>query len=129
MLEYGLMSDSSAPEFDWSQAESLLGEDPANVPPDMAEIVLELAQSARERFAELKTLDPATARPAIGGAAHQLRGSLLNFGFVAVGTVLLEIEKKDYPAAEYPGLVAKAESLFHESMKLLAGRYPSLGLS
>ncbi len=123
------MSDSSPPEFDWSQAESLLGEDPAHVPPDMAEIVLELAQSARDRFAELKTLDPVSARVAIGAAAHQLRGSLLNFGFVAVGTILLEIEKRDYPAAEYPGLLARAESVFYESMKLLAGRYPSLGLS
>ncbi len=119
------MSEST-PEFDWAQAESLLGEDPQNVPPEIAEIVVELEQSAKERFAELKTLDPAASRGVIGGVAHQLRGSLLNFGFVAVGAILLDIEKKEYPAADYPGLVAKAEKVFYDSMKLLASRYPSL---
>jgi HPt (histidine-containing phosphotransfer) domain-containing protein len=120
------MPESSPPEFDWSQAESLLGEDPQNVPPEIAEIVVELEQSAKERFAELKTLDPAASRVVIGGVAHQLRGSLLNFGFVAVGAILLDIEKKEYPAADYPGLVAKAEKVFYDSMKLLASRYPTL---
>jgi HPt (histidine-containing phosphotransfer) domain-containing protein len=117
------------PDFDWSQAESLLGEDTQNVPPEMAEIVLELVQSARDRFAEMKTLDPATDRKAIGAAAHQLRGSLLNFGFVAVGAVLLDIEKREYPAAEYPQLLARAESTFVDSTKLLGTRYPSLRLT
>jgi hypothetical protein len=117
---------SESPEFDWPQAESLLGEDPQSVPPEIAEIVVELEQSAKERFAELKTLDPASARTVIGGVAHQLRGSLLNFGFVGVGAILLDIEKKEYPAADYQGLVANAEKVFHESMQLLVARYPSL---
>jgi HPt (histidine-containing phosphotransfer) domain-containing protein len=118
-----------APEFDWSQAESLLGEDPNDVPPDMAEIVLELVQGSKERFQELKRLQPATERVAISSQAHQLRGSLLNFGFIGVGTLLYEVEKKDYAEADYFGLVEKAETAFHESLKLLAERYSSLRLS
>jgi HPt (histidine-containing phosphotransfer) domain-containing protein len=121
------MADST-PEFDWSQAESLLGDDPANVPPEMAEIVVELVQSAQDRFAEMKTYDPAVSRPVIGAAAHQLRGSLLNFGFVAVGTILLDLEKRDYAPAEYPQILAKAEETFVASTKLLRARYPSISL-
>ena len=116
----------AVPEFDWSQAESLLGEDPAQVPPDMAEIALELVQSAKQRFGELKAMDPVTSRPAIGALAHQLRGSLLNFGFVGVGALLLDLEKKEFPPAEFAGLVQRAEAAFLASTKLLAERYPSL---
>ncbi len=122
------MPESSQPEFDWSQAESLLGEDPNGVPPDMAEIMIELVQSANERFAELETLDPAASRREIGAAAHQLRGSLLNFGFASVGAVLLDIEKKEYPITDYLNLLARAKSVFRESLKLVAARYPSLHL-
>ena len=45
---------ATPPEFDWSQAESLLGEDPHAVPEDMAEIVLELIDGSKDRFQELK---------------------------------------------------------------------------
>ena len=122
------MAESSPPDFDWSQAESLLGDDPQAVPQDMADIVLELVEGSEHRFVELKAFNPATDRPAISAAAHQLRGSLLNFGFVAVGAVLLEIEKRDYPADEYPSLVTRAEATFVASKKLLGVRYPSLKL-
>ncbi len=123
------MSTSSQPEFDWSQAESLLGDDYQNVPQDMADIVLELVQSAEQRFGELKAMSPETDRTAISALAHQLRGSLLNFGYVEVGTCLYEIEKKPYASADYLGLVQKAEETFVSSNKLLAGRYTSLRLS
>jgi HPt (histidine-containing phosphotransfer) domain-containing protein len=117
---------SAQPEFDWSQAESLLGEDPANVPQDMADIVLELVQSAEERFAELEALNPETDRVAISAMAHQLRGSLLNFGYVEVGTLLYDVEKKDYASADYLGMIQKAETAFVASNKLLGERYPTL---
>lgn len=120
------MPDSAPPEFDWSQAESLLGDDPENVPQDMADIVLELVQSAEERFKELKALNPDSDRPAISAMAHQLRGSLLNFGYVEVGTLLYDVEKKDYGSPDYPMMVQKAETAFVASNKLLGGRYPSL---
>lgn len=114
------------PEFDWSQAESLLGDDPNNVPQDMIEIVVELVQGSKERFQDLKKLKPETDRVAISSAAHQLRGSLLNFGFVGVGGLLYDVEKKEYAAADYPAMVDKAETAFTDSLKLLTGRYPSL---
>jgi HPt (histidine-containing phosphotransfer) domain-containing protein len=122
------MPTPGQPEFDWSQAESLLGDEPNNVPEDMAAIVLELVEGARTRFDELKALKPETDRTAISALAHQLRGSLLNFGFVEVGTYLFDIEKREYPAADYPGMVEKAEEAFVGSTKLLAERYPSLHL-
>ena len=117
------------PEFDWSQAESLLGEDPTQVPQDMAEIVVELVDGSRARFQELAQLNPATDRTKIGAQAHQLRGSLLNFGFTGVGTLLFDVEKKEYPAEDYPGMVAAAEKAFQESLKMLGERYPTLRVS
>jgi HPt (histidine-containing phosphotransfer) domain-containing protein len=95
----------------------------------MAEIVLELAQSSEARFQELKAMNPATDRVAISASAHQLRGSLLNFGFTGVAVYLLEIEKSPYPAEQFPVLTQKAEAAFRASLALLAGRYPSLHFS
>jgi HPt (histidine-containing phosphotransfer) domain-containing protein len=123
------MSATNEPDFDWSQASSLLGDDPANVEPDMAAIVLELLESSETRFKELKSKNASTELPAIRSLAHQLRGSLLNFGFTAVGGVLLEIENRDYPPQEYPALVEKALGIFEASRKMLAARYKSLGIS
>jgi HPt (histidine-containing phosphotransfer) domain-containing protein len=120
---------ADAPEFDWSQAESLLGEDPNNVPEDMAEIVMELVNGAKDRFQELKGFNPETDRVKISAQAHQLRGSLLNFGFTGVGTLLYDVEKKEYPASDYPQMMDKAESAFQDSLKLLAGRYPTLPIA
>jgi HPt (histidine-containing phosphotransfer) domain-containing protein len=123
------MSDAAPPEFDWSQAESLLGDDPAQVPQDMADIVIELVQSSEARFQELKAMNPATDRVAIAASAHQLRGSLLNFGFTGVAEPLLHVEKKPYDDAEYPALMQKAEVAFRSSLDLLSSRYPSLRFS
>jgi HPt (histidine-containing phosphotransfer) domain-containing protein len=123
------MSATNEPDFDWSQAASLLGDDPSQVEPDMAAIVLELLESSEARFKELKAKNAATELPAIRSLAHQLRGSLLNFGFTAVGAVLMEIEKRDYPPAEFPALVDKAKGIFDASRKMLAARYKSLGIS
>src|SRR5882724_408468 len=69
-----------APAFDWSQASSLLGDDPEAVAEDMAEIVRELIASADAQFQELKGKKCESERQAISALAHQLRGSLLNFG-------------------------------------------------
>jgi HPt (histidine-containing phosphotransfer) domain-containing protein len=116
------------PEFDWSQAASLLGDDPQNVPEDMAEIVIELIEGSEERFTELKKKnDPADA-VAISALAHQIRGSLLNFGFTAVGTILVQIEKRTFALGEYPGLVTKAYDTYVASKKVLVERYPTLKL-
>jgi HPt (histidine-containing phosphotransfer) domain-containing protein len=123
------MSATDEPEFDWSQAASLLGDDPLQVPEDMVEIVQELIESVNQHLQELKTKNIETERKAIGAQAHQLRGSLLNFGFVAVGAILLRIEKGDYPSSEYPELISQAESTFMASKKLLSARYPTLKLS
>jgi HPt (histidine-containing phosphotransfer) domain-containing protein len=123
------MSTINEPDFDWSQASSLLGDDPAQVEPDMAAIVLELIESSEARLKELKTKNAATERVAIRSLAHQLRGSLLNFGFTAVGVVLWDIEKRDYPPSEYPALVEKAQTAFDVSKKMLGARYKSLGIS
>jgi len=123
------MPNSSQPDFDWSQAESLLGDDPENVPEDMAAIVLELIESSRERFEELRVQDPETNRAGISSMAHQLRGSLLNFGFIAVGTALLKLEKQPYASADYASLVKEAHAAFVNSIKLLSERYPRLQLS
>ena len=117
------------PAFDWSQAESLLGDDPNAVPADMAEIVLELVQGSRDRFQELKQFNPAADRVKISAQAHQLRGSLLNFGFTGVGELLYVVEKKPYEDADYSRLMSEAEKAFTDSLALLSGRYPSLKLS
>jgi HPt (histidine-containing phosphotransfer) domain-containing protein len=118
----------SQPEFDWSQAESLLGEDAENVPEEMAEIVRELVEGSKKRFAEMAKLDPGSDRAEIGSQAHQLRGSLLNFGFVGVGDLLYDIEKKECSPQDYPGLVAAADRAFRDSLKILGERYPKLRL-
>ncbi len=122
------MDPAGEPEFDWSQAASLLGDDPNQVAPDMAEIAVEMISSSEQHLQELRLKDAATARREIGAQAHQLRGSLLNFGFVAVGKILLKIEKDDYSPADYPAMVDDAEKAFVASKKLLAARYPSLKL-
>jgi HPt (histidine-containing phosphotransfer) domain-containing protein len=122
------MSATDEPEFDWSQAASLLGDDPSQVPEDMVEIVRELIESVNQHLQELKNKNIETERKAIGAQAHQLRGSLLNFGFVAVGAILMKIEKDAYPAEEYPALISQAENAFVASRKLLGERYPSLKL-
>ena len=123
------MSATGEPEFDWSQAASLLGDEPSQVPEDMVEIVQELIENANQQFQELKQKNIETDRKAIGSQAHQLRGSLLNFGFVEVGTILLLVEKGEYPAGEYPVLTSRAENAFEASKKLLSARYPSLKLA
>jgi hypothetical protein len=123
------MSATNEPDFDWSQAASLLGEDPEQVEPDMGAIVLELIASSQERLNELKNKNPVTERPGIGALAHQLRGSLLNFGFIAVGAVLVEIEKGGYTSVTYSTLVAQAQAAFDASKKLLGARYKTLGIS
>src|SRR5580658_1673458 len=112
------MTTTNEPDFDWSQAASLLGDDPTQVEPDMAAIIVELIQSSEARFAELKAKNAETERAAIRSLSHQLRGSLLNFGFTAVGTILWDIEKRDYPASEYPDLIEKAYATFHASKKM-----------
>lgn len=122
------MSTTNDPEFDWSQAESLLGEDPENVPEDMGAIVIELIEGSEERFAELAKKTAGSDDVAIAALAHQLRGSLLNFGFTAVGGVLLQIEKKTYPPADYAETVKKAHDTFLASKALLARKYPSIKL-
>ena len=123
------MSATNEPDFDWSQAASLLGDDPNQVAEDMAAIVRELVEGADGQFKELKSKNAETDRKAIASLAHQLRGCLLNFGFAEVGTVLLQIEKGTYAASEYGGLIDKAQATFVTSKKMLAAHYPSLGLA
>lgn len=123
------MSSTNEPSFDWSQAASLLGDDPNLVADDMAEIVTELIESGYSHLQELKGKNADADRKAISAQAHQLRGSLLNFGFTEVGTILLKIEKGDYTTPEYPALIDQTEKVFAESKKMLAARYPSLKLS
>src|SRR5450631_2806571 len=121
------MSATAEPEFDWSQAASLLGDDPNAVEPEMAAIARELVDSANGQFAELRSKNAETERKEISALAHGLRGCLLNFGFTEVGGLLFHIEKSVYPASEYLGRVDQAEAVFVASQKLLAARYPSLG--
>lgn len=116
-------------DFDWFQAASLLGDDPQGVPEDMASIVRELIETTAQRLQELKSKQVETSRKEIGGLAHQLRGSLLNFGFTGVGAILWKIEKTEYSPEEYQSMLAQIDTLFAESSKMLAARYPSLGLS
>ncbi len=117
------------PSFDWSQAASLLGDDPGAVADDMAEIVAELIDSGHLHLQQLKGKKPETDRKAISALAHNLRGSLLNFGFTEVGNILLKIERGDYVDAEFASLVEQTDKVFELSKKMLAGRYPTLKLS
>jgi HPt (histidine-containing phosphotransfer) domain-containing protein len=123
------MSATHEPAFDWSQAASLLGDDPNEVDPEMAAIVRELVEGAEVQFQELKLKNAETDRKAISSLAHALRGCLLNFGFTEVGGLLLHVEKGTYLAGEYPDRIDQAQAAFVTSQKLLATRYPSLGLS
>jgi len=123
------MSATDEPRFDWSQAASLLGDDPSQVAEDMAEIVRELVESGDTQFQELKAKKIQTEKKEIGSLAHQLRGCLLNFGFDEVGAMLLHVEKGDYPEDEYPVLIEKAETAFIASKRMLGTRYPSLRIS
>jgi len=119
---------SSDPAFDWSQAASLLGEDPNNVEPDMAAIVLELVGGADAQFDELASKDIATDRKTVSSLAHALRGCLLNFGFTEVGGILQYIEKGPCTPEEFPRKLQEARAAFLTSKKLLAERYPSVGI-
>jgi len=123
------MSATQEPSFDWSQAASLLGDDPNAVEADMAAIVRELVEGADVQFQELKLKNAETDRKAISSLAHGLRGCLLNFGFTEVGGLLMQIEKGTYPSGEYQDRVDQAKAVFVTSKKLLATRYPSLGLA
>jgi HPt (histidine-containing phosphotransfer) domain-containing protein len=123
------MSATNEPAFDWSQAASLLGDDPNAVDEEMALIVRELVEGAAVQFQELKSKNAETERKAVSSQAHALRGCLLNFGFTEVGGILFQVEKGAYPASEYLGLIDQAEAAFAASQKLLAARYPSLKLS
>jgi HPt (histidine-containing phosphotransfer) domain-containing protein len=117
-----------APEFDWSQAASLLGDDPSAVDPDMAAIVRELVDSAVVQFAELKTKNISEDRKGVSSLAHALRGCLLNFGFTEVGTILQYIEKGPCTPEEFPVKLQEAEAAFEASKKMLAERYPTVGI-
>lgn len=122
------MSAPPEPTFDWSQAASLLGDNPNEVEADMAAIVRELVEGAEIQFQELKLKNAETDRKDISSQAHGLRGCLLNFGFTEVGALLLHVEKGTYPAGEYLDRINQAHAVFVASQKLLAARYPSLGL-
>ena len=123
------MSETQEPDFDWSQAASLLGDDPNAVEADMAAIVRELVEGADVQFQELKLKNAETDRKAISSLAHGLRGCLLNFGFTEVGGLLMHVEKDAYPSGEYLDKINQAYAVFIASKKLLAARYPSLGLT
>ena len=123
------MSETQEPSFDWSQAASLLGDDPNAVEADMAAIVRELVEGADVQFQELKLKNAETDRKAISSLAHGLRGCLLNFGFTEVGGLLMQIEKGSFLAGEYLDRIDQAQAVFVTSKKMLATRYPSLGLS
>ena len=123
------MSAPNEPAFDWSQASSLLGDNPNEVDGEMAAIVRELVDGAEVQFEELKMKNAEQERKAISSLAHGLRGCLLNFGFTEVGGILLQVEKGSYPAGEYLGRIDQAHAVFIASKKLLAARYPSIGLS
>jgi len=123
------MSTTQEPAFDWSQAASLLGDNPNEVDGEMAAIVRELVEGAEVQFQELRLKNVETDRKAIGSLAHGLRGCLLNFGFTEVGTILLQIEKNTFLAGEYQDRLNQAQAAFATSKKLLAARYPSLGLA
>jgi HPt (histidine-containing phosphotransfer) domain-containing protein len=116
------------PAFDWDQAASLLGDDPNAVEPDMAAIARELVEGAEVQFQALKDKNPETDAKGIAAEAHGLRGCLLNFGFTEVGTLLSQVEKGAYQPAEYQSRIEQAYTVFHQSKKILAERYPSLGL-
>jgi HPt (histidine-containing phosphotransfer) domain-containing protein len=114
------------PDFDWSQAASLLGDDPRNVPEEMAAIVQELVETTTLRLQELKDKNFETDLKEVRGLAHQLRGSLLNFGFTGVAGVLWKIEKTEYTLDEYRAMLAETETRFTASTKMLTERYPTL---
>lgn len=116
------------PAFDWAQAASLLGDDPHQVEPDMAAIVLELVTGADAQFDELAGKDFASDKKTVCSLSHALRGCLLNFGFTGVGAVLQYIEKGPCTAEEFPQKLAEAREIFLASKKLLAERYPSVGI-
>jgi len=94
----------------------------------MAAIARELVEGADAQFAELKSKNPDTEAKTIGSLAHGLRGCLLNFGFTEVGGILLTVEKATYPPGQFIQTMDQAESVFQASKKLLAERYPGIGL-
>jgi HPt (histidine-containing phosphotransfer) domain-containing protein len=117
------------PAFDWSQAESLLGENPDQVDPDMAAIILELIETSETRLHELKGMDPAADPKPVSSLAHQLRGSLLNFGYTEAGKVLHKIEYREYPEGTFESTCDEALEVFHASNRLLAAKYPVLNIA
>ena len=123
------MSATDEPAFDWDQASSLLGDDPNAVDEEMAVSVRELVEGADVQFQELKLKNAETDRKSISSLAHALRGCLLNFGFTEVGGLLMHVEKGNYQAGEYLDKIDQAEAVFIASKKILAERYPSIGLS
>lgn len=123
------MSVPTEPAFDWAQASSLLGDDPNQVDPDMAQIARELVEGAEVQFAEMKAKNADEDRKGISSVAHALRGCLLNFGFTEVGTILVDIEKgPPFTDAEYRGKLDRAYQTFLVSKKMLAERYPGAGI-
>ena len=123
------MSETDQPAFDWAQAGSLLGDDPNNVDGEMAAIARELVEGAEVQFAEMKAKNADTDRKGVSSLAHALRGCLLNFGFTEVGTVLVDIEKgPPCTDAEYHQKLDRAYVAFLASKKMLAERYPSVGI-
>ena len=124
------MSAPTEPAFDWAQASSLLGDDPNVIDPDMASIARELVDGAEVQFAELKAKNADADRKGISSLAHALRGCLLNFGFTEVGTILMDIEKgPPYTDAEFHEKLERAYTTFLASKKLLAERYPAVGIT
>jgi HPt (histidine-containing phosphotransfer) domain-containing protein len=123
------MSTTHEPEFDWSQAASLLGDNPNEIDPDMAAIVRELVEGADAQFQELRSKNAETEAKTISSLAHGLRGCLLNFGFTEVGGILLQIEKGPYPVGEFVERIDRAQAVFIQSKKLLAEKYPGLALA
>jgi HPt (histidine-containing phosphotransfer) domain-containing protein len=123
------MSTTNEPAFDWSQAASLLGDDPNAVDPEMAGIVRELVDGAEVQFAEMREKNADTDRKTVSSLAHALRGCLLNFGFTEVGTILMDVEKgPPFTNDEYKEKLERAYQTFLASKKLLAAKYPCVGI-
>ena len=124
------MSTTNEPAFDWSQAASLLGDDPNSVDPEMAGIVRELVDGAEAQFTEMREKNADTDRKdGLLAGPRACAGCLLNFGFTEVGTILMDIEKgPPYTNDEYKEKLERAYQTFLASKKLLAAKYPSVGI-
>lgn len=114
--------------IDWNQASALLGPVGEPVSSEMNELFREMEAYVLEGFQELAKADLKTPESitSVTKRAHQLRGSMLNFGFTGTASILLSVETQKHTPKEITALIKSAKESFISTAASIRASYPDI---